>query len=561
MMRTIYVKDYGILPGDRRENGFYLRNLLEELEGQEEIELVFSDGEYHFYPDVASETVLFIPNHDEDGLHKAAFHLKGIRKLRFQGNHAHFQFHTELLPFLLQECEDITIQDLAVDYQRPGYSQGVIRECGSRYKIIEVDQERFPCFIRGGRLYFTGENYCHELVRWMELDKEQEKPVFGLTDRTFNLHDAGEAAVWRELQPGILRVDLNARENPFEEASKPGDYLILRHHPRNNPGFYLENCRNIRLKGIDIYHATAMGVIAQRTEDICLEQVQIRRHPLRHDVFTTEGDGFHFVSCRGQIQIRECLIENQLDDPINIHGIYGRIRKILPDRSFLTELVHEQQKGSQLLKEGERFRFVDARTMLPVGETKAVQVKRLNRDVILVTAEALPEDLQEGWVIENLDWIPDVLVENCIMRNNRARGILPTSAGNVRIQNNLFQVPGAGVLIEGDCNGYFESGAVQHIRIEGNTFDCCAYVPAWGYAPIQISPHAPEYVEGRAYHGLVEVCGNTFRCADDRLLWAKNTEKIIWKNNKTERIESRASCLGDAFVLEHILDEEIDERI
>lgn len=552
-MRSINVRDYGILPGEGRDNVFALRSLLDEIRREEDIELVFSEGTYHFFQENASEILLFIPNHDEDGIKKAAFDLTGMKHLTITGNHSAFMFHTEIIPFLIRDCDTVEIRGISIDYARPGYSQGVILSCSSMSMTIQVDKSEFPYYVKGRRLYFIGENYCHELVRWMELDRDFQKPVYGLVDRTFNLYDAGEAALWSEIEPGVLKVELMEGEKPFEEVSKPGDYLILRHHPRSAPAFYAENSKKISLTDVDIYHATGMGVIAQRTEDLDLCRVRIMRHPTKKHVFSAEADGLHFVSCKGRIHIKDCLIENQLDDPINIHGVYGKITKVMENGSFFVHLMHHQQKGALLLKEGEPFRLLDPETMLPVAESTAVHVKRLNRDVLLVEPGDILPSVKAGWALENMEWIPDVLVEGCTMRNNRARGILPTSAGKVVIRNNVFQVPGAGVLIEGDCRSWFESGAVKHVQILDNLFDCCAYVPNWGYAPIQITPGAARYAEGKAYHGTVEIRKNTFRCMDKRLLFAKNVEKILWKDNIIEHVDTYPPKDGEAFTLEHVL--------
>ena len=552
-MKKIKVQNYHILPGDRKDTVFGLRKLLESLEEQEEILLEFPKGEYHFYEDYAFEELLFIPNHEEDTIKKVAFLIKGKRKFQIEGNGSRFIFHTELLPFVIRDSAEVCIRDLEVDYERPGYSQGRIESVSSRQMKIRVDKEKFPYYVRGKRLYFTGEHYCHELVRWMELDGKEERPVYGLTDRTFNLPDAGEAAEWKELEPGLLEVTLGEKEKPFEEASKHGDWLILRHHPRNAPAFYVENSRELVLRDIRIYHSLAMGVLAQRAENMLLERVHVMRHPEKKHVFSAEADALHFVSCRGKIHIKDCLLENQLDDPVNIHGIYGRVKQVLENGSFLVELVHPQQKGARILEEGERFRFVDNETMLPAGETRVLSVKRLNRDFLLVVPEDEGQRPRENWAVENLEWSPEVLVEGCTMRNNRARGILVTSAGEVVIRENVFQVPGAAVLIEGDCNEWFESGAIRHVVIERNRIENCAYVPAWGKAPIQISPGAPSYMEGKAYHGTVEIRNNQFLCSDDRLLWARNVDTILWEGNRVEKNAVYPPISGEAFPKLHVL--------
>ena len=63
-----------------------------------------------------------------------------------------------------------------------------------------------------------------------------------------------------------------------------------------------------------------MAVISQFTKDITIERVCLVRHPQKDRIFTATADGFHFVYAGGKIHIKNCVLENQLDDPVNIQG-------------------------------------------------------------------------------------------------------------------------------------------------------------------------------------------------------------------------------------------------
>lgn len=556
--QRINVAEYGILPEDGREVTWKLRELLKKYRGEENICLFFPEGTYHFYQDYAEEILLFIPNQDEDTIKRVAFPLRGCKNWKIQGEHAAFVFHTDVLPFLIQDCQNVEVEGISVDYARPGYSQGIIRKAEPHRMEIEVDEKEFPWYIRGDRVYFYGENYCRELERWMELDGRTEAPVPGLIDRTFNLEDAGEEAHYRKIGENLLEVTLGEGELPFESASRPGNYLILRHHPRNCPGFFIEDSKNVRIYQVEIYHTLAMGVVASRGEDIFLEEVQICRHPRKHHVYTAEADGFHFVLCSGKIGIKNCLVENQLDDPVNIHGIYGRVGKIWEDGSFLTELVHHQQKGTELIRAGENFQIVKNDTMLPFANGKAKKVERLNKDYMRIWPEKPVEGLQEGYALENMDQMPQVEIIGCTFRNNRARGILCTTAKPAVIRNNYFHVPGAALLVGGDANFWFESGATGDILFEENVVDQCAYVPAWGKAPLMIDPNVQAVQEGRAHHGKLIVRNNQFRIFDERLLYADHMKEIVWENNRVEKEETFPPVSGEPFVLKHVLAAKIE---
>ncbi len=127
-MKQIEVSTYGIFPEDCRENTWKLRQMLDQLREEEGIQIIFEPGTYHFYPDYAVEKLLYISNHDEDTIKRIAFDLTGFQHLVIRGEETQFLFHTDVIPFYLHACEDITIEGVKIDYVRPGYSEGKIRE-------------------------------------------------------------------------------------------------------------------------------------------------------------------------------------------------------------------------------------------------------------------------------------------------------------------------------------------------------------------------------------------------------------------------------------------------
>lgn len=549
----IDVSKFGIVPGDSHGTTGKLRYLLNQYRDKKGVCIHFIAGTYHFYPDYAEEILLYIPNHDEDGLKRVAFNLTGYSDLKICGDGAHFVFHADILPFLIRKCVSIRMEGITIDYARPGYSQGLIRKVTDKTMEIEVDRKEFPWYVKGGRIYFRGDNYCHELERWMEMDQVSKGPVYGLADRTFNLKDAGEEAYFEQLGTNLFRICLGKDEKKFEKASVAGNYLILRHHPRNCPAIFVEESCYVQFAKIQIYHALAMGVIACRSEDLLLEEIKICRHSEKHHIFTTEADGFHFVLCKGFIKIRNCLCENQLDDAVNIHGIYGRIGEIFKDGSFLVELVHHQQKGIRLLEVGEHFQLVCPDTMLPFVNRTAKKVERWNKDYFRVWPDKSIPQIKSGQALENLDWMPEVLIEGCVFRNNRARGILCTTGKRVVIRQNYFHVPGAALLIEGDASDWFESGACGEVIFKENLIDCCSYVTEWGKAPVQLSPGSKTYEKQKAYHAKLDIENNDFFVTDERLIHGENLGELIWKNNRVEHTDRFPGQHGEAFVLKHVL--------
>ncbi len=552
-MKRINVQKHGILPGRYRENTLQLRWLLEQQENGEETELFFPAGEYHFYPDYAWEECLCISNHDEDTLKRVVFLLKNTKNLSILGEDAVFLFHTEEMPFHIHGCENIRIEGITIDYDRPTFSEGIIEYVDSRRVVLWIDRKKYPWHIAHERLFFTGEGFCCELQFWMEVDRDTYAPVYGTGDMAFAADRPGNYGIWKELGEDRVEMTLDQENCSFSAASRKGNQVVLRHHPRSAPAFYVTESRDILLRRVNVCHALGMGFLAELCEGIELDQFCTTFRPGEKRPCTANADAAQMICCGGKIHIHHCLFENQFDDPVNIHGIYVRIHKVLGPCEVIGELVHHQHKGALIGKAGDTMRLVAKDTMLPVGTGRLEGMERLNRDFVLLRFEQELAGAEAGMALENGSRIPDeIVIEHCVMRNNRARGLLLTQSGKTVVRKNVFQVPGAAILVSGDCQDWFESGAAGEILVEENLFDCCSYIPNWGKAPIQVEPSARRTVEGEYYHQSLTIRRNTFRCFDERLIWAYNLNRLVFQENSIERTDQYPPIAGERFFLSHV---------
>jgi hypothetical protein len=105
-------------------------------------------------------------------------------------------------------------------------------------------------------------------------------------------------------------------------------------------------------------------------------------------------------------------------------------------------------------------------------EFSASPVIANDRDNFEVTFEGpVPAGLKVGDALENLTWSPDVTIRGCHFASNRARGALISIPGRVLIEKNRFESSGSAMLIAGDANYWYESGAVTDVTIRHNTFE------------------------------------------------------------------------------------------
>ena len=347
---------------------------------------------------------------------------------------------------------------------------------------------------------------------------------------------AGMKSDWRveKVSGGVIRI-----HEAFPRPPKVGNIVLLRHYRRCCPGIHLKTSKDTTLENVTLHHAGGMGVIAQFCENVTLQNCRVT--PSGDRLFSVTVDSTHFVNCKGLIRLQNCLFENQLDDPANIHGINCRISEIVDDRSLIAELVHHEQHGVEIAFPGDLMQVSDNRTMLPAGAGEVVGVERINeRFSKIVFRDALPSDTSEGWVLENLSWTPNLYISGCTARNNRARGFLISTPGRVVVENNRIACSGAGIKISGDANRWFESGSVRDVLILNNHFmDCCYGAPEWGRAVIDIDPEIrdPERMKS-CFHQNIRIENNRFLTFDAGILYARSVEGITFRGNEIRRSQT-----------------------
>ena len=163
--------------------------------------------------------------------------------------------------------------------------------------------------------------------------------------------------------------------------------------------------------------------------------------------------------------------------------------------------------------------------------------ERLNdTDIKLYLDRPLPEIKLRKDVVENATWTPDLHVTNCDFGPTAGRGVLCTTRGKVIIENNKFhKVWGPALLIEDDCNFWFESGYTNEIIFRNNTVTDCEYATMWETSPvIRYTPKVMNEKSEEFVHGKLTLTGNTFRNSKENIhsIWLEYLSEAEIRNNK-----------------------------
>jgi len=485
--------------------------------------LHFAPGRYDFHRENALEKYLFISNNDE-GLKRIAFPLENLTGFAIKADSAEFVFHGGMVPFHLDGCADVTLSGFRVDWEVPFHCEGLVLESDERGTEIEIPRA-FPFVVKDGRLLFGPDPDSVHIRNILEFDGRRRETAFRVFDN-FGMGHRCHATLTGERR---VRLDAIFRE----PRPQPGNILAILSERRDFPAIAAQGCTRIKLHDVAIHHAGGMGFIAQRCEDIRVERLRVTPPADGTRMISTTADATHFVNCRGQIDLEDCLFENQMDDPTNIHGIYTQITRVLGPAEFEVRLAHRQQRGVEFAAAGELLEIVDHTTLATTHTSKAASVRRLNSEFFHIRLEQPPASPPSpGDAIGNLHWTADATIRHCICRGNRARGFLLSTAGRILVEENTLHSPGAAILIEGDANFWFESGAVRDILIRRNTFEDCLH-GIWGKAVIQVSPKQhDESGAAPPYHRNIRIEDNLFRSFDNRIVRARGVDGLVIRGNR-----------------------------
>ena len=517
--------DYGVCPGGK-DCGAAMLKLLDAAREKKADAINLEPGEYHFHQVSARDMQFYVSNHDQQPKHPVALPVTRMQSLEINGNGARFIFHGLLLPIVIQDSRDITINDLSIDYAEPFSSEGRIVAISNGQTILEMSPAS----------RYTVENNRFFLTNNGRKDSVQCALAFEADGRMVPTGKGGDMG-WnytaRQLPGNRVQFSIDAAQ----KGLSPGQTLVLRSYYRPHPGMLLYRAQNTTLNNVVFHDSQGMALIAQRSEDITIRGGGCIRAKGR--MHTTAADATHFSNCKGHISVKGATYEAMMDDAINVHATCLGIQKVESPRTFIARYMHGQAYGFEVMEPGEQLQFIHGPTLELNPQLRQVaSVEVIDpRHVRVTLTEDIPAGIGAGDAIENADWHPSVdFCENTI-RHNRARGALFTTPSPVRVIGNHFDhTHGSAILLAGDAQGWYESGACQDVLIQGNVFrHGLTGLYQFTDALIAICPEVRRIQQQKdAYHRNVRIMDNTFITHQVPLLSATSATKVTFQGNKVE---------------------------
>lgn len=540
---TVNLSSMGVRPDTGKDMSGKLAEAIDaigEKYGKADVCLKFEPGRYDFHPEKAPRCDYYISNHDQVAQKPVAMDFNGWSGLTVDGAGAEFIFHGRMMPVAVVNSSDCILKNFSIDFDNPHISQAIIIESGADgitfrpEKWVKCRRDK-----KTSRFISYGDGWEHTPTSAIAFEPDTRHIVYRTSDLWCKLDSV------TEVSPGVFKA-----HKWIDNRLKAGTVLALRTGGRPTPGILLSDDTDTSIENVKIHYAEGMGVLAQVCKNVTLDHFGVC---LRGDddprYFTTQADATHFSGCKGHIYSCDGLYEGMMDDAINIHGTYLKVTSREDDHTLVGRYMHPQAYGFKWGEPGDTVQFLATRRMDIEGSPNTIRtITPVDTPTVdgakefrITFTDPLPATmLPEGsYGMENLTWSPTAQFENNTIRNNRARGSLFSTPRHTVVRNNLFDhTSGAAILLCGDCNGWFETGACRDVTITDNRFiNSLTNMFQFTEAVISIYPVIPELNNQTTYfHGGddvagITIAGNYFETFDIPLLYAKSVNGLHFSGN------------------------------
>lgn len=516
-METYYFRDYR----KTDDVGYDLYTMLKALHGKQGIRIVFEQDTYEVYPDSCFERTLFISNHGWNGPKRMAVLVEDMQDVELDFSGSVLRVHGSMTHMGILRSRNVCVKNLILENPRTQIMQGTVIAHGENYIDLQMTHGREQFHMRHQELvtdYMDGIFFDI----WIHQEYNAETGEFigdfplGIQIRDTRVEDLGDDKI---------RIYDVKRVPPI------GNILILNATRRLGCGIFCENASEIRCENITVRSCMGMGFAAQLCENITLSGFHTRLHDGR--AFTANADATHFVACRGKVVVENSVFECQLDDALNIHGMYTKVAK-KTEREIFVQEMHESAKGIRFFRKGDKMQFLHRDSLIPYTEKTIVDLEYINSDMVRLVVAEDTDDVVVGDHAENITCVADLVFRNNTVRHNRARGILIASKGKTVIEDNHFISSGVAIQMEANGEYWYESGGTNDLTIRNNVFDNCPY--AAPQAPVINCVPRKTVEPGKYFHKNIVVTGNRFIMAEQAQTLAAfdNVQHAVFEDNTVQ---------------------------
>ncbi len=535
---TVCVSDFGAVPYSYSNCVSSLQQAINACADKNApVVLKFQPGRYDIWPENAVRREYFITNTSSEKecpskVKTIGLLFDSLTNVTIDGDGAVLMMHGKITPIAFDNCSNITLKNISIDFERPGGSELTYTAVDSTGVTVSVHPDsRYD--IVNGRLQLIGEGWRSNFVHCIKYTPQNDQ--FRYSNDWRVLSDSPVSELSQNLLHFATPADFNAQV---------GATITLRDIIRDQVGMFIFQSRDVTLADVNVRYMHGLGIVSQYSHNINMLRVSCAPHRAR--ILASSADFMHFSGCSGKIKIDSCIYIGAQDDCINVHGTNLRGVSKIDKRTLELRFMHPQSYGYQAFWAGDTVAFVQAATMIRKHTAVVTDVQRLSDRTVKVSFDRdIPSDFEINHdCVENITCTPSVEISNCYFNRTDTRGILVTTPRKVVIADNVFENIGmSAILIEADAEGWFESGPVKDVTITRNKFIGCGYNGGPKGATIAINPSNKVADIKKPVHSGIKIVDNYFDTDGRPALYAKSTDKLTFLRNTINNAPENAIIL------------------
>jgi hypothetical protein len=315
--QTFYARDFGAKGDGTIDDGPAIQkaiNAISLANGQKT--LVFDPGRNYYIKNI-NGTYLF--------------NLKGMSDITVDGENAVFLLAGNVRFMCLESSENMTIQNLSVDYRPLPFAEGIViaKNKHERYLDVKInddfempplggpthnlnEQAYFAMLWNKGPYALLGTHYWVENIIKAKPDNAAKRIVRVVAGANFT--------DWKIIQPHVTKISI-----PVRGIAHIGPNEVVR----------IMECEDVYFNNINIWSAPwfAIGVTRNRG-NVEFKNVNICPKPGTDRITSSWRDGFHVSSNYARLLWENCLIKGTNDDAFNISSFASSVLSVNADESI-----------------------------------------------------------------------------------------------------------------------------------------------------------------------------------------------------------------------------------
>ena len=523
-MKVVSIKNNGI-----KNYTPIVKDALDEL-GADGGTVIFEKGEYHFYREGA--TVRFIPVSNNSACDKhVVFPILGMKNVKIDGGGASFVFHEVTFPFAVMDSSAVTLTNFSVDTGTSPTAYFRVERVTQDGFFLHTDREKVPYRIENGALIFN-----RELGE--RSGRDRKFSLHGISERGVQYLFTGDCKDTTENLPAPYMLTDATEENgelffKYREGN-PGairykegtEVKILLDGGRDTDVILISNSSDVLIKNIVARRGIGMGIIAQLAENVEIDGFRTDEKYHGEGV-TLSADSMHFVNCSGQLEIKNCEITHTMDDAINVHGMYTRIKEVNGEELLLS-IGHVEQNFFNPYKVGDVIKSLNDQS-LEYSATMRVDGAIMSEDgrQITLSVSSVSGTPSAGELIELPNKMPNVHIHD--NKFSHYPHLRISGAGDILIERNSFENAVAALLVKDLAKFWYESGRVKSLVFKNNTLKSCNALGGVSFITVDVDGFAHENTP--KIHGRVEISSNRFEGVSQKAIVAAGVNELIIKDN------------------------------